>query len=287
MPARAPFCTTRPSPRLLLIAAVVCWPGARLAAQPITGSTWTGASGNWTNPALWSTNPFYPNNGNPPGTLYNASLNGSGTVAVDAPITVQFFSANVGGGFTLAGSGPLNVVGATSLNQGGGDFNVPTSTGSLNLQNAALGGSAPIQVGGSMTWNEGTIQGSGPVTAAGGLSLTGTGPKTLNGRSLTLAGGTGNLDDGAFNFFNGAVFTIGSGTTFSTRRNNGWVYIGGAAPTLAVNGTLAIGSLAMVNGPVANQIIFTNVGTVDLQFGNQTANGGLTNTGRVHTAAGT
>ena len=90
MPARTPFPTTRRVARLLLLLAILCSPGPRLAAQPITAS-WTGANGNWTNPALWSSNPNYPNNGTPPGATYNAVVSGpaGNTVAVDAPITVQ------------------------------------------------------------------------------------------------------------------------------------------------------------------------------------------------------
>jgi hypothetical protein len=52
------------------LAAAAFFPGV-VGATEIT-STWSGNTGNWTDPTQWSTNPNYPNNGTPSGTDYDA-----------------------------------------------------------------------------------------------------------------------------------------------------------------------------------------------------------------------
>src|SRR6185369_16741527 len=62
------------------------------AARAQTQANWlTGTSGNWTDPTLWSTNPNFPNNGQPTaGTTYAANIAAAGTytVTLNAPVTV-------------------------------------------------------------------------------------------------------------------------------------------------------------------------------------------------------
>jgi hypothetical protein len=50
------------------------------AARAATEADWlTAASGTWATASLWSTNPFYPNQGNPAGSAYDASISAAGT----------------------------------------------------------------------------------------------------------------------------------------------------------------------------------------------------------------
>src|SRR5687768_17024456 len=68
----------RAHPRRLLclsLAAVPLLATADASAQ--VQASWLNTSGGqWTEPSNWSTNPFYPNNGNPPGTAYEATISG-------------------------------------------------------------------------------------------------------------------------------------------------------------------------------------------------------------------
>src|SRR5437879_3794428 len=102
--------------RALLAVTLVGLAAVPAIAQPVT-ATWNGTSGNWSNPALWSTNPYYPNNGNPPGVTYNATVNGTVTGAiltVDQPITIQalnFSSGTLPARGTISGSSPLTLNG--------------------------------------------------------------------------------------------------------------------------------------------------------------------------------
>lgn len=149
MSARTLLRTPRPASRLLLLAAVACSPGPRLAAQPIITSTWTGAGGNWTNPAIWSTNPNYPNNGNPPGATYHAVVNMPGPfgMTLNAPITLSQFT----------------------------------------FRGGIIGGTGNLTVNGPVAWSGGTMQPDatvtflGPTTLTGGVEQRGPGTMVLDG----------------------------------------------------------------------------------------------------------
>ena len=146
-----------PTGRLVLVA-VLCIPGSRLAAQPIT-STWTGISGNWTNPALWSTNPNFPNNGTPSGATYHAVVSGTAAnpVALDAPITIQQLSFSNG---RINGPNSLTVAGPTAWSSG--TFGAGAG---VNLNGGATisGGNllTTVTLGGTSTWS-GVIRTNSP-----------------------------------------------------------------------------------------------------------------------------
>ena len=54
-----------------------------LAADAQTVAIWTNpVDGSWTDPTRWSTNPFFPNNGNPAGVTYAANISASGAYSV-------------------------------------------------------------------------------------------------------------------------------------------------------------------------------------------------------------
>src|SRR5687768_8580607 len=72
---------------------------ALLLATPAlaqTTSSWTTAvSGNWTDATKWSSHPFAPNNGSPPGASYDAVLAAIGaahTVTLSSAITIDSLS---------------------------------------------------------------------------------------------------------------------------------------------------------------------------------------------------
>src|SRR5690349_9386370 len=57
-------------------------------------ANWNGTSGNWTDFTRWSTNPFYPNNGNG-GVNYDAVVS-LGGVTVDTNIVINNFALQGG-----------------------------------------------------------------------------------------------------------------------------------------------------------------------------------------------
>jgi len=250
-------------------------------------STWNGTSGDWTNAALWSTNPFYPNNGNPPGATYAVEVGLTpGTLTINVPIEVQSLRLLGGNTRTFAGSAALTVLGETFFDSASGIFNVPLNTGSLRLSQRTLGGSGPIAVSGFMSVSDAVLDGSGPVTVAGGFGLGGLGQFIIDGRSLTLTGGMGFWNGDSIRLQNRAVFTVGTGATLTSTRTFGMTATPGG--TFAVNGTYTVDTSTFGTQSISNGVTVTNAGTIDLRrnpgpFG---ALGGLTNTGRVRVAAG-
>jgi hypothetical protein len=265
--------------RLLLAGVAVTTAAPAAYAQVIT-STWTGVSGNWTNAALWSSNPNYPNNGNPPGATYAAKLLYTpGSLALDTPITVQ--SLDIGGNVLVNLSGSaLSVTGTTHLNITTANLDVPLSTGSLTMEGGLISGSRPITVNGSFGWLGGTVQGTGPVTVAGGIDLGEPNypPPVLSGRSLTVTGGTAYWSSAqTFTMQGAAVFTVGSGATFTALSSEAM-----SGGTFVVNGSFSAPGSVYGVGPILSP--FINTGTVDIGTGLTVSS--MTNSGRVHVASG-
>src|SRR5439155_15898469 len=194
-------------------------------AQVIT-ATWTGASGNWTNPALWSTNPNFPNTGNPPGATYDATVNGAGTLTLDAPIAVR----------------------------------------GLTLQAGTVTGANGLTLSGPLNWSGGTLGGTGPTAAGGGLVLSGAGTKTLDGRALTV-GGSASTWSGTLTMQNGAVLTNAAGSTITGVFSAGGGV--GAQPQFLNNGTFQ-GDVFAYAARLVNNVIVTGT----LTTANATLNAG-------------
>src|SRR5688572_21122447 len=111
------------------------------ATHAQTTSSWLlPVNGDWTDPTRWSTNPFYPNNGNPVASNYIAVLNAAGapyTVAVNGGDQITVGTLNVTSPqATLAMNGGTFqtntrfTVGGT-IHHTGGQFNL--TTGLLNV----------------------------------------------------------------------------------------------------------------------------------------------------------
>jgi hypothetical protein len=123
------------------------------------------------------------------------------------------------------------------------------------------------------------VSGSGPLTVAGTLSLSGVGQFTL-GRSLTVNGPNNTWSGDSIQTQNGAVFTVGSAATLTGSKTFGMF---GA---FAVNGTYIVDSPVNSTAPFTGS--FSNAGNIDIHR-NATpfmASSGLTNTGRVRVAVG-
>src|ERR1700722_3000504 len=84
----------------LLIASVAFFNSKPRWAMADITSTWDGSTNNWSSASDWSSE-SYPNNGTPPGTVYDVGIS-SGNVTLDVSPTVQLL--NLSGG-TLEGNG--------------------------------------------------------------------------------------------------------------------------------------------------------------------------------------
>jgi hypothetical protein len=233
----------------LLAAAVV--PSPALAQ---TGTaTWSGATGNWTDIALWTTTPnagFYPNNGQD-GRNWDAVVGGSGAVGVitlDQAIAIQ----------------------------------------KLTFSNGTITGSNSLTMNDLFTWSGGTFAGSGAVNATAGAALTaGNGGLTLTGRTLALgtaagaststltnSGGFGNVfiaNGGRLENAAGSVLTVNP-TGEQNVINNG-----GTGNAVANAGTLRKqGGQVWI---IRSGVTFTNTGTVEVQAGTLRIEGGGSSTG--------
>ncbi len=168
-------------------------------SQAQTTSTWNGTTGNWSDFTRWSTNPIFPNNGQPnPGDTYNAIVNG-GTVTLDQNIIIQ--SLTFSGG-TIDGGNNLTL-NAASTWSGGGMSGAGTTTfnGSLALTTSGLGSRSLVN-NGATTWS--------------GSNLTSSGTWSNQSGALFDIQNNQNWDNNGVNNLAGATFRKSAGTGTST-----------------------------------------------------------------------
>lgn len=221
-----------------------------------TNAVWNGPNGNWTNAAIWSTNPFFPDNGNPGGP-YSAILNGGfSVITLDANITIEQLQFNTG---TIAGTNTLTLnqlftwgngspgsggtlLGAGTINANGGmAFNGP--------EIMAIRDGWTLNVNANSTWSDGTITLNGSMTQGSTLNIAASATLTVTGNNIAQQTG-------------GFVSSIVNNGTF--RKSTG-------------TGTTSINTVRFAN---------TATGTVDVQSGTLSINGGGTSTGAFNVASG-
>lgn len=91
-----------PVVRLIVFVVIVCSVVFPIHSKGATSANWNGGSGNWSDPTQWTTNPFYPTNGNG-APSYLATI-GSGNVGLDIAVTLDALTINGG---VLDGAGSL------------------------------------------------------------------------------------------------------------------------------------------------------------------------------------
>ena len=210
-----------------------------LPAGSVVDAIWINGNGSWSDGTKWSSNPNFPDNGQPnSGDLYSATLANGSTITLDLPITIQNFTLSSG-----------TVTGANSLT-----------------------------VNELFSWTGGTLNGGIVVNADGDLSLSGTDLLTLSGATLNSPFGQTATDSGAhsFVFADGAIFN-NSGTFFA-QNNNGLLFSGGTGSTFNNSG-IFIRNVGTGTYTVNNGIAFNNSGTVDINSGIFALNGGGVSTG--------
>ena len=134
-----------------------------------TLSTWNGTTANWSDPTRWSTNPFYPNNGN--GAAEYAAVIGGGTVNLNVDVVLSSLTLNGGtlsgggnistGTFALTNSATLSTTGtfnANSVNLEGGllarDLTLPTTASNpFTSTQIGAGATLTVPVGSTLNFN--------------------------------------------------------------------------------------------------------------------------------------
>ena len=168
-------------------------------------------------------------------------------------------------------AGTYNVTGATQVSGSGTvNFNsVAASTVVLTVSGGTLQGSGTLTITGLFSWSGGAQAGTGVTNANGGMSISGTGTKTLATRTLNHGNngmatwtGTGNI-----NFNTSATLNNLMGATFDIQNNESMLSVG----TFNNMGTLTKSAGAAVTAITA---VLNNSGTVDAQTGTLSLNGG-------------
>lgn len=109
--------------RLGVVAAILVAGGAApiaASAQQVSSSWLSPASGNWTDPANWSSAPNYPNNGSPSPT-YAATIAASGapyTVTLNNNVTLNSLTLNASDAMVHHKGGTLSVIGTFDIANG-------------------------------------------------------------------------------------------------------------------------------------------------------------------------
>jgi hypothetical protein len=174
-----------------------------------TPASWAVTSGNWSNPANWASNPYYPNDGNPAGSLYDVLLQG-GTATLDVSPTIEKLTLSAG---TITGSNTLTVAGQLQWFNG-------TLSNSSTFADGGL--SMPLGIaylsGGSLTTAASTTVSIG---FAGQTSLALSNGATLNNAaSLTASSGSIYYSD------TGALTTINNSGSFTVNDSGGKFTLG-------------------------------------------------------------
>lgn len=227
---------------LLATAAIVCnLLGSFRAAWAGTSADWLNpVSGNWIDPANWSINPVFPDNGQPSSTdTYSVLIDASG-----APYAVTFNSSSLATPTVVVDDITLNSTNATLLAKGGtltalDGINVQQGTFRLfgaTLSNTALNGPGQISLmsgvldqvtlGGTATIES---NGGGPLWVQDGLTLNngtlaikyfsaaGDYPATMGFRGNQTLGGSGQFllqgDHNPLVYVQGGTLTVGAGVT--------------------------------------------------------------------------
>jgi hypothetical protein len=171
----------------------------RASSAQVVGALWLNpVDGNWTDPTKWSTDPFYPNNGSPAATTYDADIGAVGpvgtsyAVSLSAPVSVGTVTIDTNQATLAIASGATLNVGTRLTSFGtiahsGGTVALPTT---FQVSLAALVGSSVYQHTGG-TFNFGASLTVG-VLAGDTARYEISGPAVLNGVQLNVGGNVGN-----------------------------------------------------------------------------------------------
>ena len=207
-----------------------------------------------------------------------ASVSGAGTAEFGGSVSTTFTTGSTYG-----------VSGGTLVDGGTLDFSTgaAVSLGALIETAGTLTGSDAVTVSGQMTWTGGTISGTGSTTAQGGLTL-GANDGTnyyeyLDGSTFTNAGSATWQGLGYFYQENGSTFVNQTGASLDIQGNDLSWYSDSTATTFNNAGTL---TESRGTGTTTIYAIFNNSGSVDVQSGTLSLQGGGTQSGSFSISVG-
>jgi hypothetical protein len=250
-----------------------------VTANAETISTWNGTNGNWSTASNWSSNPFYPDNGN--GASDYTAVIGAGSVNLDVGVTL--FGLVLGGG-SLDGSQDMSVDNAT-LNSGtlgttgilssphvvlnGGTLarNLTLSAGNHAIGNATIGagftlgnavGSTLVATAGpgeKESLGPGTIINQGTFIKDGNarfyLSLPFDNQGSVEVQQSSLRMGAAGTHSGAFDVWTGSQLELGGTQTFMP-----------GATIAGAGGLRIMGGTTTIDSEVATDFLWLSGGTL-------------------------
>jgi hypothetical protein len=268
---------------------------APAAVAQTTAATWSSAvSGNWNDPTMWSSSPFFPNNGNPVGTSYTATVDATGaayTVTLGTDVTVNSLTLNssdatiqqTAGTFTGTINtqfGALNLTGGTiansQINSSPSLPNSPARTtvlGPTTFDNVTINGSVFVDGEATLTVRNGITLGQsdhGLWFQNTGGSIDFSGDQTIGGTGAVVFG-QATHSTGVVRAVNGGTLTIGSGVTVRTTLGGSeFNTLGDPNSGLIINGTVqsasSLTSIDITGKNWVNNGVITesNGGTINL-----------------------
>src|SRR5712671_2930376 len=246
--------------RKLLCAAALFYSAAVHGADIV----WTNISGGtWGTAANWSPNQVPTSND-------TAWITNNGTYSVTNSVTSAAATLILGG---TSGAQTLNhTAGICSLGNGGSS----SANGTYILGGGTLTGSGTLMFGGPLNWTAGTIGSAASnlvVVANGGLNISDTGAKNLNGGML-INDGAASWTGSSIAFNNTGILSNAPSAIFDLQADGTTFGFNGGTPLVVNSGTFRKTS---GTGMSTVSIPFNNLGLVDIQSGALSLNGGGTN----------
>ena len=237
-------------------------------AEASTTVSWINAAGGlWSDPANWSTGTVPAS-----GADVYITLDGIYTVTLDVSAMVGNLTlGGANGQQTLqVNSGSLTVDGAGGVG----------AAGVLSLVGGTLRGNGDLEVAGLFLWSGGTLTGAGRVLVHGQMEFAGTSVKTINAKTLDVAGTALVTGAGRFDQHSGSVVNVLAGGTFDFQANMTWRHRSGASTT--VNNS---GLVKSTTTTTLSSVTFNNDGEVRAEAGTITLGAGAS-TGRFEAVSG-
>jgi hypothetical protein len=193
-------------------------------------------------------------------TLGTASgITGVGSVMFTGGTTNMKGTYSVIGGTTVGGGTPGGAPGGTA------NFLTDVQLPALTLTGTGtLGGQGNVMISGLLTWTGGTMTGLGLTLAEGGIAISGTATKGLDGRTLNNFGTATWLGTGNIGIINGGVFNNLPGATFDVRNNTNF---GSGSFTMGFFNNMGTIRKSVSLGATTFNMTFNNTGIVDVQTG--------------------
>jgi uncharacterized repeat protein (TIGR01451 family) len=278
------------------------WGGTGAAGSISNGGTIKKTAGGGTSvignsSTITNTGTIQANTGN---LLVSSPITTSGSFPVGSGSTIEFAgTATFNNGTTFSGLGTIDVSSNATFN---GVITVGAATNTIRGTGNTMTFNAATISGGTLTWKESSVTGTGLTVSAGDVLrvVSGVGTAKLDGGVLTV---DGDLELSAhLGLRNGATFTLNGGVNFLGGHSFGYDGIG-ANPVMTLSGTItknvgtttasincggvctntAAGSISASTGILAFTSGLTNNGTITFAINGATP---LTDFGRIDVSGG-